>query len=92
MNPSVHYDNGTFLAPTTDKLEHLTPGCFVRVEAGGTCFWAEIVETKGEGRYCGMIRHELATSECGTKAMGFKKADFHEKHIVALGCDVFCSC
>jgi hypothetical protein len=88
----VHYENGTFLAPSDDKLEHLTPGCFVRVEAGPTCFWAEIVEKKADGKFCGMIRHELNTSECGTQALGFKKADFHKKHIVALGCDVFCSC
>jgi hypothetical protein len=88
----VTYDNGTFQAPSEDKLEHLTAGCFVRVEAGQTCFWAEIVENKGDGRFAGMIRHELATSECGTQALGFKKADFHQRHIVALGCDVFCSC
>lgn len=88
----VHYENGTFLIPTEEKLEHLTPGCFVRVEAGQACFWAEIIEKKNDGKFSGMIRHELNTSECGTQALGFKKADFHKKHIVALGCDVFCSC
>ncbi|MBI3774743.1 MAG: hypothetical protein HY273_04185 [Gammaproteobacteria bacterium] len=92
MQTEVQYANGTFVSPNAEKLEHITEGCFVRVEANGSCFWAEIIERKGDGRYCGLIRHELATSECGTKALGFKKADFHAKHIVALGCDVFCSC
>jgi len=92
MEAEVQYANGTFVAPDAAKLEHVSVGCFVRVEANGSCFWAEIVEIKGDGRFSGMIRHELATSECGTKALGFKKAEFRAKHIVALGCDVFCSC
>ncbi len=88
----MHYENGTFVAPTEAKLEHLMPGCFVRVEAGKTCFWAEIDEKQGEGKFRGSIRHELNTSECGQQALGFKRAEFHTKHIIALGCDVFCSC
>lgn len=86
------YENGTFPVPNEDAMAHLSVGCFVRVEVGEVCFWAEISEKKDDGRFTGYIRHELGTTDCSTKSAGYKKADFHRKHIVALGCDVFCSC
>ena len=83
MEAEIQYANGTFVAPDAERLEHISIGCFVRVEANGSCFWAEIVECKGDGRYSGLIRHELATSECGTKALGFKFSTNKKRHNLA---------
>ena len=79
-----------FVKPTEDKVCNLDAGCFVRVQAGETCFWAEICERAGDD-FVAIIHNELSTPQCHSDPQ-YKKAEFSKEHIVALGCDHYCWC
>jgi len=85
-------DINHFVQPSSDKLEDLGAGCYVRVHDAGMCFWAEITQRDGKN-FCGRVHKELATPGCNkSKASIGKDVYFTEEKIVLLGCDNYCWC
>ncbi len=77
--------------PSEEELDNLGPGCYVQVQAGEDCFWAEITEVNND-LFTGTIHCELGSSQCklSTKTLG--STQFTKTQIVNLGCDNYCWC
>lgn len=73
-----------------NTLNNLGPGCYVKVEQNGQCFWAEITQVDAD-QVLGKVRPELSTGQCQHKA-GLVNAKFNLKQVTDLGCDNYCFC
>lgn len=74
-----------------NETDNIGPGCYVKVQDGTGCYWAEI--THGEGdTFVGRVHNELATPQCHRKSDSTTKVVFDRNQVVDLGCDNYCWC
>jgi hypothetical protein len=80
-----------FPAPTEEDLNHLAPGCFVRIGLGDSAYWVEIGKINGV-TISGMVHPELSGTLCLIDHDSCEIARFSRDQVTALGCDRYCWC
>ncbi|HCU53471.1 MAG TPA: hypothetical protein DIC36_04040 [Gammaproteobacteria bacterium] len=80
-----------FPAPTKEDLNHLAPGCFVRIGLGDAAYWVEIGKINGV-TISGMVHPELSGTLCLIDHDSCEIARFSRDQVTALGCDRYCWC
>ena len=79
-------------SPSEDELDILGPGCFVRVQKEGQCFWAELEsDPQQDRRLIAIVHGELADRRC-PNAPKEPQASFDKEEITAMGCGQYCWC
>lgn len=76
--------------PDAHQIADLTNGCYVRVAAGGHCFWAEIAQIDNNVA-TGTIRRELASGLCSS-TFPTDNVRFRLDQITNTGCGHYCWC
>jgi len=74
-----------------EELENLGPGCYVQVNNGESCYWAEVQSVNGDV-FSGTVHCELGGSSCKSNIAEHSESQFHKDQIVNLGCDNYCWC
>jgi len=78
-----------YVIPTPQALDHLGPGCFVKVEQSDGSFWVELDDTDGD-MMGGWVHPNFDAHECPYTHechVYFKRGE-----ITHLGCDRYCYC
>lgn len=75
---------------TPEEMDHVGPGCFVKVGDGQVTFWAQVKTINGD-QLGGSVLEIVERNALSNIAAG-SHVRFKHQHIVELGCDYLCFC
>lgn len=78
-----------YVIATPQSLDHLGPGCFVKVEQNSKSFWVEIDDTDG-CTFAGWVHPNYDAEDCPYRDACH--VCFSRNEITHLGCDRYCYC